>query len=76
MNIWRNDNRRYPDAVLIKPESIFIGTFKHGLISHKERPVKLLANGDLEKRYSVSLDSVSAAAKAALEALGGTVKGS
>ncbi len=38
------------------------------------RPVKLLANGSLTKKFTIKIDKASATAKAAVEAAGGTVE--
>jgi len=46
-----------------------------GLIRHVERPVKLLANGELEVRgLQISVDACSRAARDAITAAGGTVE--
>lgn len=42
-------------------------------MAHKGFPVKVLANGDITKAITVSVDKVSAGAKAKIEAAGGTV---
>ena len=39
-----------------------------------KRKVKILANGELTKKLTIQVDSVSEAAKAKIEALGGTVE--
>lgn len=42
-------------------------------IVKRRGPVKLLSNGDVSSAYTIRLDRVSAAAKAKIEAAGGTV---
>ena len=44
-----------------------------GLVSSLKKPVKLLAKGTLSKKITIAVDSVSKAAKNAIEGLGGTV---
>lgn len=47
-----------------------------GLIGSLKRPVKLLAEGELERRnLTIMLDACSRAAAAAVEAAGGTISG-
>jgi large subunit ribosomal protein L15 len=46
---------------------------KAGLIRHPGLPVKILGNGKLEKKLSVKVDKISAKAKIAIEAIGGSV---
>ncbi|MDZ7800431.1 MAG: 50S ribosomal protein L15 [Trueperaceae bacterium] len=46
-----------------------------GLVRHAERPIKLLGDGTLERRLTVSLDAVSRSAAAAVSDAGGTVRG-
>jgi len=47
---------------------------EHGLIAHVDRPVKILANGELASAVQVSGVKASSAAKAAIEAAGGSVQ--
>lgn len=47
--------------------------YEKGLISHKDRPVKILGNGELSKKLTVKIDKVSAQAKEKIEKAGGTV---
>lgn len=49
---------------------------EHGLISRSERLVKVLAGGDVTKKLTISGLAVSAAARAKIEAAGGTIEGS
>ncbi len=45
-----------------------------GLIKKAQNPIKLLANGTLEKKLTIHVDKVSAGARSAIEKLGGTIK--
>jgi large subunit ribosomal protein L15 len=45
-----------------------------GLIKYPERPVKLLARGEVKKSLEIEVTRASKAAVAAIEAAGGTVK--
>ncbi len=45
-----------------------------GLITHADRPVKVLGDGDLEVKVAVSADAVTSSAKTKLEAAGGSVE--
>ena len=47
---------------------------KRGLLSKTTAPVKVLANGELTKKLTVTADKFSAAAKAKIEAVGGACK--
>ena len=42
-------------------------------MAHKGRPVKVLANGDISKALTVTVEKISAGAKAKIEAAGGKV---
>lgn len=53
----------------VTPEALYA----HGL-AHKGRPVKVLARGDIEKALVVKAHACSAAAKAKIEAAGGSVE--
>ena len=44
-----------------------------GLIKYADRPVKLLAVGDLDKKLNVKVNAVSASAREKIEKVGGTV---
>lgn len=44
-----------------------------GAVSKRNKPVKILGNGELTAKLSVQVDSVSASARAKIEAAGGTV---
>lgn len=45
-----------------------------GLVRKSDNAVKLLGQGSVDKAYTVSLDAVSASAKAAIEAAGGSIE--
>jgi large subunit ribosomal protein L15 len=45
----------------------------HKLVRASDRLIKILAGGELKKKLSVRVDKVSAGARAAIEAAGGTV---
>lgn len=45
-----------------------------GLVKKADQRIKLLANGELTKKLTVKVSAVSATAKAAVEAAGGTVE--
>jgi large subunit ribosomal protein L15 len=45
-----------------------------GLVRKSDNAVKLLGQGSVNKAYTVNLDAVSASAKAAIEAAGGTIE--
>jgi large subunit ribosomal protein L15 len=53
----------------VTPEALYA----HGL-AHKGRPVKVLARGDIDKALVVKAHACSAAAKAKIEAAGGTAE--
>lgn len=58
---------------LNKAEVITIAALKQaGLISTKEQPVKILADGDLKSKISIEANKFSASAAAKIEAAGGT----
>lgn len=45
-----------------------------GLVRKSDKNIKLLGHGSVSKAYSISLSAVSASAKAAIEAAGGTIE--
>jgi large subunit ribosomal protein L15 len=45
-----------------------------GVIGDNDRPVKVLANGEITVALTVAVDKVSSGARAKIEAAGGTVK--
>lgn len=50
-----------------------VALFEQGLISKKNRPVKILGDGELEKKLIVKIDACSESAKKKIEAKGGQV---
>ncbi len=46
---------------------------KHGLIRKKDKPVKILGQGELTRKVSVEIDAISKTAKDKIEKLGGAV---
>lgn len=60
---------RFDDGATITPESLRDA----GILKHLREPVKVLGEGDLTKKLSVSAHGFSASAKAKIEAAGGTV---
>jgi large subunit ribosomal protein L15 len=53
----------------VTPEALYA----HGL-AHKGKPIKVLARGDIDKALTVKAHAFSAAAKAKIEAAGGTAE--
>jgi large subunit ribosomal protein L15 len=49
-----------------------VSLLAQGLIRASDRLVKILAGGELKKKLTVQVDKVSAGARAAIEAAGGT----
>jgi large subunit ribosomal protein L15 len=47
---------------------------EHGLVKKADAPIKLLAGGAIEKKLTLKVHAASAAAKAAVEAAGGTLE--
>lgn len=50
-----------------------VAFYENELISHKNRPIKILGNGELQKKLIVKADACSASAKQKIEAKGGSV---
>lgn len=50
-----------------------IALYEKNIISRKNRPVKLLGDGEVEKKLNVKVDAASASAKQKIEAKGGSV---
>lgn len=61
---------RFEDGAEVTPESLR----EAGLISNNRYDVKILANGELERKLTVKAHKFSQAAKEAIEAAGGTVE--
>jgi large subunit ribosomal protein L15 len=47
--------------------------YEKGIISSKNRPVKLLGDGDIKKKLTIKLDKCSASAKEKIEKAGGAI---
>ncbi|MCC6382328.1 MAG: 50S ribosomal protein L15 [Dehalococcoidia bacterium] len=60
---------RFEEGASVSPESLRAA----GVLKHLREPVKILAAGDLSKRLNVTAHRFSAAARAKIEAAGGTV---
>ena len=58
-------------ATEVSPETLYSA----GLIAKADRPVKLLGTGDADRAYTVRGVSLSASARAKIEAAGGTIEG-
>ncbi len=50
-----------------------VAIYEAKLVSKKDRPVKILGNGELTKKLTVKADAFSASAKTKIEAKGGTL---
>jgi large subunit ribosomal protein L15 len=61
---------RFEAGAVINEESLR----KAGLLNGRCDAVKLLADGEVEKAYTIEVDKVSAAARAKIEKAGGTIK--
>lgn len=62
------------DELYVAGERVDVDTlFDRGVIKSKTVPVKVLGDGEITKALTVSVDKVSASAKAKIEAAGGTV---
>jgi len=48
--------------------------YDHGMLQHKNAPVKLLGNGNLTKKLDIQVDAASESAKQKVEAAGGKVQ--
>ncbi len=64
------DLARLPDGIEVTPESLH----EHGLVRSLRRPVKLLGDGEISTAITVRAHRVSPAARAKIEAAGGTVE--
>ncbi len=63
-------NERFEDGATVDAESLITS----GLIKRREKkPIKLLSDGEVTKRFTVSVHRVSAQARAKIEAAGGAV---
>ena len=61
---------RIPDGVDVTPETLF----EHGLVRKRNRPVKLLGDGAIERALTVKVDKCSAKARELIENAGGKVE--
>ncbi|MBW4061490.1 50S ribosomal protein L15 [Candidatus Saccharibacteria bacterium] len=61
---------RFKDGDVVTPASLIA----LGLVKKVNVPVKLLAQGEVKTKLTIQLQAVSASAKAAIEAAGGTVE--
>ena len=57
-------------AAEVNPETLFTA----GLITHRDRPIKLLGTGEADRPYVVRGVTLSASARAKIEAAGGSVQ--
>jgi large subunit ribosomal protein L15 len=63
-------NERFEDGETVNEEALRA----KGLVSGRCDAVKVLGNGDLERKLTVTVDAVSASAKAKIEKAGGSVE--
>ncbi len=69
LNVDRLENL-FEDGDVVNAESLVA----KGVIKHDYLPVKVLGNGEITKKLTVSVDKVSASAKTKIEAAGGKVE--
>jgi large subunit ribosomal protein L15 len=60
---------RFDDGATIDRDALV-----HAGLAHKSRPTKLLAMGEIAKRFTVKVDKSSEAARAKIAAAGGSVE--
>lgn len=65
-----SDLNRFEEGAAVTPETLKAA----GLIKKELAGIKILGNGNLEKKLSVACHAISASAKAAIEKAGGTVE--
>jgi large subunit ribosomal protein L15 len=63
------DLERLGDTDDISPESLKTA----GLVKYTDRPVKILGDGKIEKKYNVKVHAISKSARGQVEKLGGSV---
>ena len=63
-------NAKFEDGATITEDTLRAA----GLINGRYDAVKVLGNGELERKLTVSVDAVSASAKAKIEQAGGTIE--
>lgn len=68
-NVNLDDLNGFEDGATVNVTSLFAV----GLVPDLKAPVKVLGNGKLEKKLTVTANAFSASAKAAIEAAGGSV---
>ncbi len=61
---------KFEDGAVVTPELLF----ETGLVRELKDGIKVLGNGTLDKKVTVKAHKVSASAKAAIEAKGGSVE--
>ena len=61
---------RFVDGAEVTIETLI----ESGIVSHPKDGVKILGNGEISKKLTVKVNAVSEAAKAKIEAAGGTVE--
>jgi large subunit ribosomal protein L15 len=61
---------KFDDGSVVSPETLK----KAGMLHNSKYPVKILANGTLEKKLTVQAQKFSGSAKAAVEKSGGTIE--
>lgn len=64
-------NERYQSGEKVDLE----GLMQKGILKNKHGLVKILGDGELDKKLTVAVDKVSASAKKKIEAAGGTIEG-
>lgn len=78
---FKNTNRLPYQAVNVERLNVFddgatvdlVALYEHQLISRKNRPVKILGDGDLSRKLTVKTDACSAGARKKIEEKGGAV---
>ncbi len=66
-----SDLNRYADGETVSAETLLA----KGMLGKKGMPVKILGDGELTRKLTVSVDRVSAKAREKIQAAGGTVAG-
>ena len=69
-NVNLSDLNRFEDGATVTPETLLAS----GIIKKELSGVKVLGNGTLEKKLSVTCHKISSSAKAAIEKAGGKVE--
>ena len=63
-------NARFEDGATVNEQSLR----EVGLVSGRNDAIKVLGNGDIERKLTVAVDAVSATARTKIEGAGGTVE--